>query len=943
LLVSTFTDYAGYQQGYNDAGRTRVLWTAAAPDLYNFLHTNNISGTDAALRTKQLLGMPADHTGYRVVEAYASVNGLLRPMKNPDVTNPNSSLEWAADVDTRYPGFRNWFNGNLSTYTDKPPYPWTQLGYTYDWGNPNSKVGLSEFILPIPAGQTNNMLDFYAVYSIGSYSYFDRPSGNFYISGDCDTVWAGTSYQPNAGGNAVVINSGATVYQGILISSGGFTVTNNGTVLGPGKNSDNTYRASVLMFLADGTLINAGTIDGLVGVEGTTGSHVIHNTGLIRGPQGAIRLGNAADQIYNSGQIDGNIETGGGGDTVTLQGGTVNGNIIDGTVSSTATTTTITDGGTGTLIVSANPGQTVVVNGNIQNFASMTIHSGTAKVNGQMYGDVTVENAGTLGGNATIKGGNLLNQGTVAPGNSIGLITIDGNSVSGKGNYTQQSGATLAIELSKPMDGLMVCDRVDATGAVTLASGSIIDVSHTQGNNAAFRNGDKFNIITAGGSITNQGVQVTSHSSFLTFTTYNWTAPNIFGLRVVKSATFASAVTDDNYRSLAIALDSDGDPAINAFANVVDELLFMNSAEFNAAAPGLSPGVYHAVNASSRRTAQYLAESMSEYLESRHRGFKGSSALNSAFVTRLPQTDAQFVDGSVPMSRPMEEMEPPAVVRNQQPDDQRQIFARPFGIFFDEQSKGDHVGFHAGSGGVQLALDRVATDDFIYGWGVAYARTSISFADDKGSGNISNIRVGPYISRNIDEWFYDCSATYGYHDDNVTRDVGVGAISGIPNGKFNSHDISLFAAAGCDKKLGNYNLTPLASLQGIFLRQCSFTESGGNGTDLALPNNDSYSLRSKIGVQLYRIWQIRSTKLVPECSAGWAHEYLGANSIRARFAGGTTLFDTDPAGIFRDSAYFGAGMSFLPTERTSLFFHYNGELGSGRQFNAVNLGLAWVY
>jgi hypothetical protein len=36
-------------------------------------------------------------------------------------------------------------------------------------------------------------------------------------------------------------------------------------------------------------------------------------------------------------------------------------------------------------------------------------------------------------------------------------------------------------------------------------------------------------------------------------------------------------------------------------------------------------------------------------------------------------------------------------------------------------------------------------------------------------------------------------------------------------------------------------------------------------------------------------------------------------------------------------------MSFLPTERTSLFFHYNGELGSGRQFNAVNLGLAWVY
>ena len=58
----------------------------------------------------------------------------------------------------------------------------------------------------------------------------------------------------------MVVGSGATVYAGILISSGGFTVTNNGTVLGPGKNSDNTYRISVLKFQAGGTLVNTGTL-----------------------------------------------------------------------------------------------------------------------------------------------------------------------------------------------------------------------------------------------------------------------------------------------------------------------------------------------------------------------------------------------------------------------------------------------------------------------------------------------------------------------------------------------------------------------------------------------------------------------------------------------------------------------------------------------------------
>ncbi len=51
-------------------------------------------------------------------------------------------------------------------------------------------------------------------------------------------------------------------------------------------------------------------------------------------------------------------------------------------------------------------------------------------------------------------------------------------------------------------------------GNVTLASGSKIDVDRTQGSNAVFRNGDRFNIITAGGSITDSGVQVASHSSF---------------------------------------------------------------------------------------------------------------------------------------------------------------------------------------------------------------------------------------------------------------------------------------------------------------------------------------------------------------------------------------------------------------------------------------------
>jgi outer membrane autotransporter protein len=496
----------------------------------------------------------------------------------------------------------------------------------------------------------------------------------------------------------------------------------------------------------------------------------------------------------------------------------------------------------------------------------------------------------------------------------------------------------------------MLCDRLDVTGNATLASGSTINVDRTQGSNAVFRNGDSFNIITADGSITNGGVQVTTHSSFLSFTTYLNRTSKFFYLNVLKSTTFASVVPEGNLKNLATALDSDTDIAIDKFADVSNELLFMNSAEFAAAVPCLSPGVYQAVDTSQRRTTQYLAESMSDWLQSRHRYACGCSAMPFSAATRLPQTGMPLADESqspdktnIIMSRPLEEMQSPAIVRNQGPDDRRQVLARPFGIFFDEQTNGDHVGFHVASEGVQLALDRVATNDFVYGWGAAYARTSISFLGDEGGGDMNNLRVGPYLSRYFDDWFFDGSATYGYHDNAVTRDVTVGTISGTPNGKYNAHDFSLFMSAGCERNWCDWMVTPLISLQYIFYHQNDFTETGGNGTDLALLNNDSNSLRSKMGMQFYRIWQFHCVRFVPDYSLGWAHEYLGDDSIRARFAGGTTIFDTDPAGVFRDSLYYGAGLAFLPNERTSLFCRYNGEWASGGQFNAVNLGLAWEY
>jgi len=402
VLMSMFTDYSGYTTSYTDSTHRHTVWATAAPELHDFLTDNQIPASQIAERTKQLLGMPSSHSGDRVVEVWVRRDNLRRPCRDPDVTNPVSSLVFPADVDTKYPGHRAEFLGNMSTYSTaggNTPYPWTQLGYTYDWGNPDSNRGLTEFWVggydDTDAGTiAKTEITVYSVFSIGSYPYWDRATLDFNVTGDCDTIWAGTDYVPTSGGDTITVASGATVYQGILLSSAGYTVTNHGTVVGPGRNADRTFRAGVIRFDAAGTLVNDGTIDGQIGVVASAGDLAITNRagGTISGWQQAVSTADGADQIHNSGTIAGHISTGAGDDQITLADGSVTGNV---------------DGGADTDTLTFNPdsGATASLVGDVANVETITIGgTGQSRLDGSVDGSITVASGATLGGNMILSG-----------------------------------------------------------------------------------------------------------------------------------------------------------------------------------------------------------------------------------------------------------------------------------------------------------------------------------------------------------------------------------------------------------------------------------------------------------------------------------------------------------------------------------------------------------
>jgi len=92
-----------------------------------------------------------------------------------------------------------------------------------------------------------------------------------------------------------------------------------------------------------------------------------------------------------------------------------------------------------------------------------TINGGKLLVNGSVAGPVIVNSGGILGGSGTING-NVSGPGRLAPGNSPGIITINGN-------YTQNPNGTLEIEVGglTAVPPTPLHDKVIVNGTASLA------------------------------------------------------------------------------------------------------------------------------------------------------------------------------------------------------------------------------------------------------------------------------------------------------------------------------------------------------------------------------------------------------------------------------------------------------------------------------------------
>ena len=341
---------------------------------------------------------------------------------------------------------------------------------------------------------------------------------NSYTGGtivDGGTLTTGSANLPTNGAVSL-IDSNATGTPGVLIFNQPAAGTYGGVISGTGcvtKDNTGTLTLTGINTYTGATTVNAGTLQ--IG-DGTT--------------DGSIA---ASSAITNNAAVVFNLVS----DQTIAQ-------VISGTGPLTKT-------GAGTLTLT---GANTYTGGTFINAGALALQGGS-------MGTTTVASNAFLRGNGSVNG-NLINNGTVSPGFSPGVILV-------AGNFTQGAGGTLVMEFASAIsfDQLLIGGTANLDGTLQL------DI--LGGFNPA---GQSFTLLTATGGVSGAFTAITGSAAVTANVTHN---PNNVTVSFTQTAFTSFALTPNQ---TAVAAAAQNVPALTAALNLVP-LASQMPAALNALSP----------------------------------------------------------------------------------------------------------------------------------------------------------------------------------------------------------------------------------------------------------------------------------------------------------------------------------------------------------------------
>jgi len=669
-------------------------------------------------------------------------------------------------------------------------------------------------------------------------------------------------------------------------------ITNYGTIQGTGAKGekDGSPNGSEGIAAGGGKIKNLGKDSVISGTnnailiddsEAGDAPHATElvNEGTIRGAGGfGIRLiGNQNDVITNSGTIEAAvgpaIEMGAGDDTLNI----LTGSKITGTVDGGAGEDTVSLKGEGTFGGAQNfeflkVSGDWILSGNQSYSGGITLLDGSLSSDGVLDADMTIGAGSILDGNGTF--GSLTVAGTIAPGHSVGKITVTGN-------YVQAAGSNYLVEF----DGT-TADLIDVTGTATIA-GTV--TASPLGDNAVVAN--RYTILTAAGGVTGTYTLTDMDVTMFLEGALAYDANNVY-LDVTRNAvTFASLGRTDNQRNVAAAIDGLGAGAVyDAVSNVAD-------ADAAAAAFNSLSGEFHAsLKTALIEDSRFVRDAISARINNAFDGIAvtGANASN---------TDAGFG-----------------------------LWGQTFGSWGRNGGDG-YADIHRSTGGLIVGADGDFSDSWRAGFVAGYSHGSYDADDLFTRGDSDDYHVGVYTGGKVGGFGLQAGIAYSWHDIDTKRDVSLPGITERLKADYDAHTLQIFGEVNYDAKLGNVNLQPFANLAYVHLGQNGFDETGG-ASALSSAGGDADTTFTTIGLRASTDFALGDTAASLRGGVAWRHAFGDVNPSSDMSIGGAG-FSVKGASIAENAALIDAGIDFKLAPNTTLGLTYSGQLAEGASAHSV--------
>ncbi|MEM7777418.1 MAG: autotransporter domain-containing protein [Pseudomonadota bacterium] len=676
---------------------------------------------------------------------------------------------------------------------------------------------------------------------------------------------SGTSIAINSTSDITVTNRVGNTISGArgVVSSGNSVINNSGTIT------------------ASSTSITTGAVE-----LNSTASGTINNNsgGLISSTSNASAIYNSSSgtlSIVNAGQINGSslyaILDIGGATTLEIHPGSS----ISGLVLLLGASDALRLGGAGTDTFDVSSVGTGLQYQNVETFeksgtSTWTLTGASSEIptfavnEGRLYlnadlssTDFTVANGATLSGTGTAGSLTVNTGGIVAPGNSIGTLSVNGN-------VTFSDGATYTVEIAP--DGSS--DRIVATGTTTISTnGTTLEIV---GDPAAdFPFSQSYTVITAAAGVTGTFAGVTDNLPDIDFevvytaTTVELTYGETDGLFSAKDVHPSAVLVGlgltrtfgDSLRLRGSRLLFAGDqPAAN-----------VTTAAFEPAA---------------------------------------ATAVRKPLFALGVGADLKTDPAPLPRSRP-----------------QRGVWANVLGGRTKVEDQGARQGWDTTTTGLTFGLERKVHAfgwPIAVGMAGGFSHTNVDVG--MSGADIQSWYVGATAATRFDRLVVSSTLAYAYQSYDVDRYVMAGTIAnGEADG--NSFGLSgeAFYDLSTRGDTRRMRFGPLVSLATLYADRNGFNETGAGILNLSVDEDDAHQTITGIGLAYGATHTVASARIAIDARLVWEHVFGDTDVTTTSYIPiADATFTTRSASISRNRLAVGLGLNAQLSTRLDLNARYDG-------------------